>query len=376
MRSTLLNSTMLVALGFVVRNAAAADGVKLEIGGSYQGAAGVVFSEDFSGSSGVGGSDVRNYVFKQDVEIHFSGETTLSNGLAVGAYIELQGQTDTEDQIDKVYAYFGGSFGELRFGDLEEAYAQLCYQVPSASQLFGADSPNFNFSNAGIAGFDATNGTCAGLDDNSTKVVYFSPAFGGFQFAASFAPDNTEDTRNTLQGAGTRLTNDEDQNSETLSLAVSFQQDFNGVNIIAGGGATQSFQKETNPDNTDRARSYNAYAQVGFSGFTFGVASELRENFGSTSADQWVYGAGGTYEWDKWTVGLGWTHGDYEKVVGANDVGPFNADHDIVSMTASYALAAGISIDGVLEYSNYKSRDAEGPDYQGIAAGLGTNIDF
>jgi len=375
-RITLLNSTMLAALGFVAREAAAADSVKLEIGGSYQGAAGVVFFEDFSSSSEVGGSDVRSYVFKQDVEVHFHGETTLTNGLTVGAQIELEGQTDAEDQIDKVYAYFGGAFGEVRFGDMEEAYAQFCYLVPSASDLFGADSPNFNFSNAGIAGYAATNGTCYGLDDNSTKVVYFSPAIGGFQFAASFAPDHTEDTRNTLDGAGTRFSNDQDQNSETLSVAVTFQQKFNGVHVVAGGGATQSFQKEANPQNIDRARGYNAYAQIGFAGFTFGVASELRENLGSTSADQWVYGAGGTYEWDKWKVGLGWTHGSYEKVVGANEVGPFNADHDIISLTASYALAEGISIDGVLEYSNYKSRDPEGPDYQGIAAGLGTNIDF
>jgi len=375
-RNALLGSTMLVALGLVVRDAAAADDIKLEIRGNYQGAAGVVFSEDFSSSSGVSGKDLRDYVFKQDVEINFSGETTLDNGLTVGVYIELNAQTDVEDQIDKVYAYVGGAFGEIRFGDNEEAYAEFCYQVPTASELFGADSPNFNFSNAGIAGYAGTNGTCAGLDDNSTKVLYFSPAFSGFQFAASFTPDNTEDTRNTVQGAATRFTNDGDQNSENLSLAVTFHHDFNAVNLIIGGGATQSFQKEVNPNSIGPAHSYNAYAQVGFSGLTFGVASELRENFGDTSADQWVYGAGGTYEWDAWKIGLGWTHGDYEKVVGANDVGPFNADHDIFSLTASYALAAGISIDGVLEYSDYRSRNAEGPDYQGIAAGLGTNIDF
>lgn len=375
MRNALLGSTMLVALGFVVRDAAAADGVKLEIRGNYQSAAGVVFSEDFSSLSSVSGKDLRDYVFKQDVEINFSGETTLENGLTIGAYIELNAQTD-EDQIDKVYAYVGGAFGEVRFGDNEEAYAEFCYQVPSASELFGADSPSFNFSNAGIAGYAATNGTCSGLDDNSTKVLYFSPAFWGFQFGASFTPDNTEDTRNTTQGAATRFTNDDGQNSENLSLAVTFHHDFNAVNLIIGGGATHSFQKEINPNSIDPARSYNAYAQVGFSGFTFGVASELRENFGDTSADQWVYGAGGTYEWDAWKIGLGWTHGDYEKVVGANDVGPFNADHDLYSLTASYALAPGISIDGVLEYSDYKSSNAAGPDYRGFAAGLGTNIDF
>ena len=33
-------------------------------------------------------------------------------------------------------------------------------------------------------------------------------------------------------------------------------------------------------------------------------------------------------------------------------------------------------IDGVLEYSDYRSHDAAGPDYQGLAAGLGTLITF
>jgi outer membrane protein OmpU len=376
MKHLLLGSTALGAVALLAADAAAADGVTLQIGGHYKGAAGVVFSEDYSSSSGIAGSDVRNYVFKQDVEIHFQGQTVLDNGLTVGARVELEGQTQTSDQIDAVYAYFSGSFGEVRFGDTDEAYAQLCYLVPSASQLFGADSPDINFSNAGIAGYASTNGTCYGLDDNSTKVVYFSPTFGGFQFAASFTPDNTEDTRNTLNGAGTRLRNDAGQNSENLSLAGTFKHTFNGITLLVGGGSTLSFNKETNPNNVDDARGYNAYAQVGFGGFTFGAATELRQNLGDTGADQWVYGVGGTYNWDAWTVGLGWTRGDYEKVTGANGVGPFNADHDIVSLTASYALGPGISLDGVIEYSDYHSRDAAGPDYQGVAAGLGTLITF
>ena len=62
--------------------------------------------------------------------------------------------------------------------------------------------------------------------------------------------------------------------------------------------------------------------------------------------------------------------------VGANGVGPFNAGHDIVSLTAAYELASGVSIDGVLQYARYRSRDAAGPDYQGLSAGLGTYIAF
>ena len=376
MKRLLLGSTTLAAIASLVAGAVAADGVTLKIGGRYKGAAGVTLSEDFSASSGVAGSDLRDYVFKQDVEVDFEGQTVLDNGLTVGAAIELKGQTDADDQIDSVYAYFSGGFGEIRFGDTEEAYAQLCYLVPSASELFGADSPDFNFSNAGIAGYAATNGTCYGIDDNSTKLVYFSPTFAGFKFAASFTPDNSEDTRNILAGAGTRLRNDDGQNSENLSLAAQFVHDFNGATLTLGGGGTFSFNKEANPNNTHDARGYNAYAQLEFSDFTVGAATELRDNLGDDGADQWVYGIGATYDLDDWTFGLGWTHGAYEKATGENDVGPFNADHDIYSATVSYELEDGISIDGVLEYSDYASHDAAGPDYQGLAAGLGTLIAF
>ena len=62
--------------------------------------------------------------------------------------------------------------------------------------------------------------------------------------------------------------------------------------------------------------------------------------------------------------------------MGENGVGPFNADHDIVSATVTYELVDGISVDGVLEYSDYRSHDAAGPDYRGLAAGLGTLIEF
>jgi predicted porin len=103
---------------------------------------------------------------------------------------------------------------------------------------------------------------------------------------------------------------------------------------------------------------------------------EYRQNFFDDGADNLVYGAGVTYNWDAWTVGLGWTRGDYEKAVGANGVGPFNAIHDDVALTASYALGPGISVDGLLEYSRYKSNDAAGPDYQGLGFGIGTAIAF
>ena len=378
MRQALLSSTALVVVGFAIAEAEAADGVELSIGGWYHAAAGGILGEDFSASSLVGEEDVRDYAFKQNVGIAFSGESVLDNGLTVGAYVELRGQTH-EDQIRKVYAYFSSGFGKLQFGDQDSALAAMCYVVPTASKIFGADSPavyGFNFSNAGIAGYGATNGTCYGIDSYSTQLVYFSPTFAGFQFALSFTPDQTEDTRNTLDGAGTRFRNDPGQNSENLSMAGVFSHEFNGVSLTIGGAHSFSFDKEVNPNNVDEAQDSNAYFQVGFSGFTIGAAMEYRQNFFNDSSDNLVFGAGVTYGWDAWTLGLGWTRGDYEKAIGANGVGPFNAVHDDVALTASYKLGPGITLDGLLEYSLYKSNDAAGPDYQGIGVGIGTAIAF
>ena len=378
-RGTLLCSTALAAAGVAAADARAADGVKLTIGGYYHAAAGGIASEDFSASSRVDGDDLRDYVFKQKVDLTFHGETTLDNGLTVGAFVNLRGQTTPGDQIKRVYAYFSGDFGKVQFGDQDGALAAMCYTVPSASQIFGADSPavtGFNFSNAGIAGYGATNGTCYGVDSYSTQLVYFSPDLAGFQFALSFTPDQTEDTRNVLDGAGTRLRNDIGQNSENLSMAGAFTHDFNGVKLTLGGAHTFSFNKESNPNDTDRAQDSNAYAQVSSAGFTIGAATEYRQNFGDDGADRLVFGAGATYNWDLWTVGLGWTRGDYEKAVGANGVGPFNAVHDDIALTAAYALAPGITVDGLLEYSRYRSNDAAGPDSQGLGLGMGTAITF
>jgi outer membrane protein OmpU len=378
MRNLLLGSTAL-AVALTAADAFAADGIKLGIGGRYKGAAGVNAIQDFNDFDNTV-EHPRTYVFKQDVEVHFLGEATLDNGLTVGARVELEGQTSS-DQIDAVYAYFSGGFGEIRLGDTEEAYAQFCYLVPSASELFGADSPDFNFSNAGLLGYGATNGTCYGVDDHSTKLVYFSPTFAGFSFAASFTPDNTEDTRNTVAGAATRPDNNPGQNSENLSVAANFTHDFNDINVILGGGATWSFDAENNGDpvthRSNEASGYNAYARIGFAGFTFGGAMEIRDNFATGGADQIVYGAGATYAWDAWTIGLGWTHGDYELYGGPGDV---TENHDIFSLTAAYALGPGITLDGVVEYDmqDFGGNGVAGnPDgYEGLAFGMGTFISF
>lgn len=371
MRAALLGTTA-VAVVASLAGTARADGLELRIGGRYLATAGGTIGEeaDFRPTE----ENTRDVVFKQDVEVYFLGETTLDNGLTVGARIELEGQTSANDQIDSVYAYFSGGFGEIRFGDTFEALSQLCFTVPSASDIFGADSPMFSFSNADILGYGGTNGTCYGIDDKSTKIIYFSPSFAGFQFAASFAPDDTEDTRNTIEddGAGTRFDNDTGQLSETLSLAATYSAEFNGIALAIGGGASFSFDREGVPNRVDDRREYNAYARFGYAGFTFGGAYALRENVSGfvSNVDSEVYGAGMTYDWSRYSVGFGWTHGNYDNAFSVT-----RDTHDIFALTGSFLLAPGISIDGVVGYSDYDA-DFRSDDYRTIEIGVGTSITF
>lgn len=374
MKHILLGTTALVAAGLMAGPAAAQQGVQLGLGGYYFGAAGGNIDEDFDDAP----DDVRDYAFKQDLEVHVRGEATLDNGLTVGARVEIEGQ-QSGDQIDEVFAYFSGGFGEIRFGDDDDAYAQLCYLVPTASGAFGADSPFLNFSNAGVVGYGATNGTCYGLSDNSTKLIYFTPSFGGFQLAASFAPENTEDRRNTLGVFGTAPDNndpgDPDQFRGSIeniwSLAGTYATELNGFSVALGGGA--AFGKlESDPTGcpgADDPKFYNAYAQVGFAGWTIGGATEIRNN-AVCDGDSVVYGAGATYGFEAWTVGLGWTRGEYDNVQG-----PDTEDtYDIIQFTAAYALGPGVTVDALVGYNKYDSDG--GNDYDGIEAGIGFGINF
>jgi hypothetical protein len=359
---------------------AADNAVKLGFGGRYLGTAGGLVwddaSDDVDPDSGSSPEDSRDVVFKQDIEVHFTGEGVLDNGLTVGARIELEGQTQADDQIDETWAELSGGFGALRFGDTPEALGQMCFLVPSASSMFGADSPIFNFSNAGVFGYGATNGTCYGIDDKSTKALYFSPNFAGFQFAVSYSPDNTEDTRNVVDGFATRPDNDPGQLSENLSIAAQYATDFNGFNIAIGGAWSHPFDVEVADGvdgEDDDVQEWNAYAQVGAWGFTLGGAFRQRANIdvGDDEEDNTVYGVGLVYGIDAYQVGIGWTHGDYDSLG--------SEDHDDIVATASYALGPGVAIDGMVEYSNYDG-DGDGgtvdDDFEGVGLGLGLVVRF
>lgn len=133
--------------------------VKLDLGGHFKGY-GAYVSQDNRGSQralwdnnagnnapgvvtvgtdqrdqvAIGGLSERHTAILRETEIHFTGETTLDNGLTVGFHAEADIDSPTGDVFgtEEAYAYFSGAWGRVNFGKEDGAAYLLQVAAPSA----------------------------------------------------------------------------------------------------------------------------------------------------------------------------------------------------------------------------------------------------
>ncbi len=379
MKNTLLRTTALIAAG-AIAGEAMADGVELGLSGEYSAAAGANVAEDFY----PGLDDPRWGAFRQDLEIYFFGKTTLDNGISVGAKIEFDGQ---------VWAFFEGGFGEIRFGNDDDAVEKLAYGIPTATNIFGVDSPDFSFSNAWASGLGiGTNSTYRQLSDDATKILYFAPTFGGFTFGISFAPDRKgEDcsfgfTSGTSCGSsapgGTTYANNVGQISEVISAAIKFERDFDGFYLVAGAGGAYGELERPGPGNPGRGTNVwtaRTHLHVGVGNWYIGGAIAYTGNqYGAGNGTQnggnvLTYGLGITYNWDGWTVGFAWSGGQYDEFHGGDGGG---GSLNVFRLEGRYDLGPGISLDASTGYDTWNLEGSTGDDYDAWSVMTGFQIDF
>src|ERR1700759_4039416 len=138
MKKLILGSTALAGIASLASAANASDGVKLDVGGFFQTVYQGVFDNKSNGTFG----NHHNYDrFEHNAEVWFKGETTLDNGLTVGAHIELEGE-NAADQLDKAFVYWSGGFGKVQIGTQDNAIGGYCLLPPGATANFSAFSPN------------------------------------------------------------------------------------------------------------------------------------------------------------------------------------------------------------------------------------------
>jgi outer membrane protein OmpU len=374
-RGVLLCSTCLVS-AVTAADPARAD-FEATIGGTWNTAYGFVDQDDGDGD---GGDGRQNQAINQDWELNFRAQQTLDNGIVVGGRLELEGATNNDadsvdsgsagsDQVDERWLFFRGGFGEIRAGDEDDARRLMSYTAPDPTNfLFGVNSPSFTFASFGEGQVVSTNSTTP-FDGDSAKVIYFTPTFGGFQLAVSYAPDSTQDR----SSFGTGGTDESGQVSNLWSVGANWSGEFGGFTAGFGGGYSAAYS-ETGGDDPVVG---NLGVNFGLGEFKLGGSVAIGRDTeeigfnGYSVSEATVFDLGVTYGFDQVVVGIGWSHGEYEDAIDGGDDAL-----DYVNLGASYTLGPGVLLAGFVGLFDYEDDGPASNDNGGMQSGVGASLDF
>jgi len=363
MKKAILGTTALVAVSaLAVGNASAADKIKLNVGGYMQSTYYYADYDDDKGaspsSSNLNRIDDR---VTQEGEIHFTGSTTLDNGLKFGVNVQLETYA-ASDQVDETYIYVQGSFGRVLFGSEDGAAYLMHYDAPSPVPMYSADSPN-------IYPIGTTNSTRPTLYADTDKITYFTPRFAGFQLGASYVPDGSSETGQHSAYAPTQIEGGTDQG---FSVAVNYVNKFGGVDLAASAGyqgADTAAASTGGGAQTEDTSEWSLGTQVGFAGFTVGGGYRQQEDIGGVAdIDKKTWSLGVKYGMGPWAVGIQYSEGTNE----APGVADTTLENWVIG--GQYTLGPGITAFGGVEF--YDNETSSGLSGDSSVYFVGTALSF
>lgn len=374
MKSLLKSTTFLAAAGAVALSATSGlaqdKPQKLKIGVSGSFASWVAYAEQDSSFENAVNAHYGTINMENDSEIHFTGNTTLDNGVRIDVIIQLetdQAEANTSgNTIDESYVKLTGTFGDLRLGSTKAAGNVLANFAPTAGVL-----PH----NADDLGDIIVNPTGTGTPDaeiggnDGMKIVYFTPIIEGFQGGISYMPSTTNNDSPIITGGAASGTTAAE---EWVDFALSYQGEFGDVSVGADGGYWFK------GGSTDE-EGYRFGASIGFAGFTVGgayadVENEV-DNITSATAvsDYTAYDVGISYETGPYTVALGYYH--TESPLSAAAAGDDETTHFMIGGT--YSVGPGVDLGAnifMAEYEDETTTASLNNEGWGIAAGIAVSF--
>ena len=173
----------------------------------------------------------RGLDFRNDSEVHVLARgKSEESGLEYGATVEFEADTNQTLNTDETWIFLRGGWGELRMGDEDGAVDNSIIGGQTiAAGTGGIDGSSFVV--AGIAG----EGVFPTETDDSTKIRYYTPSFGGFSLGISFTP--TVETVGSGANNGDFIANKSgplamEAENVTEGAAV-YDGDFGGVGVKA-----------------------------------------------------------------------------------------------------------------------------------------------
>jgi len=381
MKKVILGTTALIAVSALTAGtASAAEKIKLNVTGYLQSSfVAVNFDND--------AADPLPTDIRSEGEIHFTGKTTLDNGLTFGVNVQLEARA-TADQVDETFMYVEGAFGRVNFGNEDSAPYLMHYGSPSPVPAWGVNSPNANAS-----GFK-TSSTYTNVIGDADKITYFTPRMSGFQLGVSYTPDADEET-----GTGASpysVVKNDGAADEAYSIGANYTGKFGSVSVkgslgyqtitrsgsattaaestrvttFAGGGTitdtivggvitntvsagittgatttvVDTVTKAATSTVRDDTDEYDVGLSVGVSGFTIGAAYKKTDSVsGVKNNDRKDWNLGVTYGQGPWKVGL-----QYAGI--RNDVANVTSDLSAYVLGGQYILGPGITAFGGVQY--------------------------
>lgn len=378
----LLLTTALVGVAFTAAPAMAE--VSLGLGGHFKG---YVAWNDQDEEAGF---DAKSFDILRETEIHFTGETTLDNGLTVGFHVESEADGGNGMEVEESYAYFAGNWGRVNFGAEDGANYLLQVSAPSADSnidgirqyinpinynaLLGLDPALTAAGTAPTFGDPAVGNLNFALDYASDasgyadKITYITPVFSGFQAGASYTPDVGGDSNNGFADSfGVRL--DNDGLGEAYEAAVRYEGQFNAVRVALGAGYTHVENDEAGAGEDDR-KNWNVGANLGFGPFNVGAAYVTDNNAtDSNDSDTWVVGA--DYTTGPFVLGVSYLNRDDDVSGLLGTTGDLESER--YSGGVTYTYGPGMSFRGSVHHVEH---EYAGDDVDATSVLLGTQIGF
>ena len=369
-KRALLQTTTLVAAGLIISAvpADAAEKLKIGVGGYAEQWFGYTDIQDDGNST----QDLSGFDVKSDTEIHFKGSTTLDNGLEVGINVQLEGNSNSSDQIDESYLTVRGNFGQIDIGDENSAL----YKTHVAPKEYGmginsGDTVDWELTgntSIGDSGYFRApfGGTYIdpGRANDSTKLTYYTPRVEGFRVGVSYAPDSNQDDN---------VQPDRDNSSLTdgVMAGIDYSRDFNGVKVAASAGYGTFLEAA---GNNEEPEAYAFGLTVDYAGFQVGGSYAKFADSGVNDGDAYVVGA--AYDFGQYGVSATYLHGEREGLDGSTVPGTAQADRDTFALGGQYILGPGVSLQGTLGYSEYTSDTAGVGDVEAAYAITGIRLTF
>jgi outer membrane protein OmpU len=349
MRNFLLATTAAAAVGIFAGAANAQITVTL---GGYTEFFAAVFDDDVTANN-------TGREFQIETEIVVKADGKADNGLLYGTKVELQNSgvgtapnnTPTGIITDEASVYLGGAWGRLELGDFDGASDTLVITAPyvGVGQIDG-DYTDFLGS--------APTGGYYGVDSSdSTKVMYLTPRFAGFQAGVSFATENGSEAQNVVT-------------SETATgykdfweFGANYVGEFSDVGVKLGAtGSTATANSLNGARAVEDFFAWYAGAQLSYAGFAFGGGYGDNDQANITNtANARAFG-----DQEVWNIGASFTTGPL--AIGASYVnnqgvkGSTFSDYQAYGVGGVYTLAPGMLIQSDLMFVDEESRTlAAGP---------------